>query len=174
MNDDAEQLGLELLKESADDGDGDILSGMFDALPGVSQSSDVEDGDGNSNGVTVRDFGKLTGMNPKRVLEEACRARDARCKVAYTMVSATTYASRHSATIKWAKEQDLFEHSFVTCVSVSSKPTSTTITMAQVATPDVGQSEAYVATVALFLIFSGLPSPRWQPIHPGTVGLSLQ
>lgn len=61
------------LAQDSDNDDG-LLGGMFTAEPGESQSvgsNGVED----SGSVTIRDFGKTTGMNPRRVLEEACRAR---------------------------------------------------------------------------------------------------
>ncbi|CAK4033173.1 related to DNA RNA helicase (DEAD H box family II) [Lecanosticta acicola] len=160
VNDEAEKLGQEILAEADDEGD--MLSGMFDALPGVSGESVASNG-GSAENVSIRDFGKLTGMNPKRVLEEACKARDARSKLVYKMVSPTTYSSRHSVTIQWSKEQEPFEASYMPNVNVAQKPSVVTMTMAQVATPDIGQSEAYIATAALFLIFSG--SPKEEKAH---------
>lgn len=160
VNDEAEKLGQELLAEAGEDGD--MLSGMFDALPGVSTET-TANGEGPGENVTIRDFGKLTGMNPKRVLEEACKARDTRVKVVYKMVSPTTYSSRHSVTIQWSKEQDPFETSYMPSVKVSQKPTSVTVTMTHLAAPEIAQSEAYAATAALFLIFSG--SPKEEKAH---------
>lgn len=162
ISDEAERLGQELLAETADGEDADLLSGMFDALPGVDQSASAEDGAASAN-VTVRDFGKLIGMNPKRVLEEACKARDTRCKQSYKMVSPTTYASRHSVTIQWTKDQESFEYSFLPDVAVSYKPGRFTFTMTGIAAPEVAQSEAYIATAALFLVFSG--SPKEEKAH---------
>ncbi|KAF2173885.1 hypothetical protein M409DRAFT_62112 [Zasmidium cellare ATCC 36951] len=159
VNDKAERLGQELLNESAEDGD--LLSGMFDALPGVNQAADgTSTSDSN---VTIRDFGRLTGMNPKRVLEEACKARDSRCKLQYKMVSPTTYACRHSVSVQWSKEQEPIESDYLQAVSVTQKASSLTVTATTMATPDVAQSEAFVATVALFLIFSG--SPKEEKAH---------
>jgi ATP-dependent RNA helicase DHX29 len=163
ISDEAERLGQELLAETAEIEDGgDLLSGMFDALPGVDQSSTVENGAVSGN-VTVRDFGKLIGMNPKRVLEEACKSRDTRCKQSYKMVSPTTYASRHSVTIQWTKEQEAFESAFLPDVAVIYKPGRFTFTMTGVAAPETAQSEAYIATAALFLVFSG--SPKEEKAH---------
>ncbi|KXT02088.1 hypothetical protein AC578_6690 [Pseudocercospora eumusae] len=161
VNEEAEKLGQELLRE-AEAEDGDLLSGMFDALPGVSEESSGVDAASGVQ-VTMRDFGRLTGMNPRRVLDEACKARDSRCRVTYKMVSPTTYSSRHSVTIQWSKEQDAIESSFLPMIAVTQKATSLVVTMTRIATPDVAQSEAYVATSALFLIFSG--SPKEEKAH---------
>lgn len=66
-------------KDGDDDTDG-MLGGFFTSLPdtatdpatGLSIMSTVtQEGDN----VEIRDFGKWTGMSPRRVLEEACKAR---------------------------------------------------------------------------------------------------
>lgn len=160
VNDEAEKLGQELMEEAADADDEDLLSGMFDALPGVGQSIEAAGATGN---VTIRDFGKLTGMNPKRVLEEACKARDSRCKVTYKMISPTTYACRHAVTVQWSKEQDFADAAYLSSVVVRQKSTSIVVSMTELATPDAGQSEAYASTAALFIIFSG--SPKEEKAH---------
>lgn len=164
VNEDAERLGQELLRETEAE-DGDILSGMFDALPGVSETNGASPSGDPAVNVTLRDLGKITGINPKRVLEEACKARDGRCKLSYKLVSPTTYMSRHAVTIQWSKQQDAAEvdPKYLTSISASTKAGSTVFTMTAVATPDVTQSEAYVATAALFVIFSG--SPKEEKAH---------
>jgi ATP-dependent RNA helicase DHX29 len=68
-----------LLEENGSDDDA-ALADLFASLPVnevdplTGKSSTVING---SNGikVTIQDFGKWTGVNPTRVLEEACRAR---------------------------------------------------------------------------------------------------
>ncbi|PMB72487.1 ATP-dependent RNA helicase DHX29 [Beauveria bassiana] len=103
INDEAERIAAEIL---AQDGATDDIGELFDSLPqdevdpttGKSQTVVT---DANGMKLVLKDFGKWTGMGPRRILEEACRSR-----------------------------------------------------MAGVATPDTKQSEAYIATVALFHIFS--------------------
>lgn len=166
ITDEAERLGQELLKEAEAMGDDDMLGGMFGALPGdedPAPSGDASAGVVPSTGVVVRDFGRLTGMNPKRVLEEACKARDSRVKITYKLVSPTTYSSRHSATIQWSKEPEAVDGSFLQKLNVDAGPTRTVITMMKEATPETAQSEAYVATAAMYLIFSG--SPKEEKAH---------
>ncbi|KAK3052761.1 hypothetical protein LTR09_006244 [Extremus antarcticus] len=145
--------------DEGDESDNDaLLSGMFDALPGVATTSEsAKTGTGGPQDIMTRDFGRLTGMSPRRILEEACRARDPRSKVAYKQVSATTYACQYSVTIAWSKEQEQIDASYLKSVLVRSKPVRTTVTMVREATPDTAQSEAYVSTAALFVVFSGHP-----------------
>ena len=75
----AAKIGAALLEENISDDDA-TLADLFASLPVneidpiTGKSSTVING---TNGVkvTIRDFGKWTGVNPTRVLEEACRAR---------------------------------------------------------------------------------------------------
>ncbi|QIW99610.1 hypothetical protein AMS68_005128 [Peltaster fructicola] len=149
INAEAERLGQELLQQAEDD---ELLGGMFDALPSIATAG-THTAQADSADLVIRDFGKLTGLNPKRVLEEACKARDSRCKLTYRMISPTTYACRHSVTIQWSKEQDA-TLSRLQAVMTRRKATTIVFDMIHVATSDIAQSEAYVATAALFMIFS--------------------
>lgn len=162
VNDEAEKIAQELLKESADD-EGDFsLGGMFDSLPGVEQSGKVGE-EGQSANLVTRDFGKVTGVGPKRVLEEACKARDGRCKLTYKHISETTYSCRHSLVIHWNKPQEVYDNAFLPQITVKRSAGSILLNMVGIATPDLAQSEAYIATVALFLIFAG--SPKEEKAH---------
>lgn len=67
-------LAGDVLAQNADDDDG-LLGGMFTAEPGNSLPLETNGSTGDSVAATIRDFGKTTGMNPRRILEEACRAR---------------------------------------------------------------------------------------------------
>lgn len=155
----AEKLGQELLEEAQSQDDVDLLGGMFSALPGVSDSGNGPSTSGSSGvaEVTIRDFGRITGIGPKRILEEACKSRDGHVKVGYKMVSTTTYASRHSVTIAWGKDQAIVEAPYMSGVDIKSRRRTTTLSALKVATPDTAQSEAYIATVALFVLFSSFP-----------------
>lgn len=156
ISDEAERLGQELLKECDEMSDDDILGGMFSALPGVQTSAKPDTlSHGDASSVTIRDFGKLSGLNPKRILEESCKARDARCKLTYKLVSPTTFASRHSVTVQWSKEQEPFDSRFLQYVACRWNPMEVLVEMTTIAAPDTAQSEACAATAALFLIFSG-------------------
>jgi ATP-dependent RNA helicase DHX29 len=75
----AAKIGAALLEESESDDDAG-LTDLFASLPVneidplTGKMTTVVNG---SDGVkiTIRDFGKWTGINPSRVLEEACRSR---------------------------------------------------------------------------------------------------
>jgi ATP-dependent RNA helicase DHX29 len=140
----------------------DLLGGMFSATvedkPPIASSS-TDDGE---SPVWLRDFGKTPGMSPRRILEDACRARDSRALLVFRLVSPTAYSNRHSLMITWSKDQDRVPDDTVPYISLEQRkaPRSTgqvsaiKFTMNTVATPDEQQSEAFVATVALFYIFS--------------------
>jgi ATP-dependent RNA helicase DHX29 len=75
----AARIGAELL-EGNDSDDENALADLFASLPvnevdPISGKSITVINGSNGIKVTIRDFGKWTGVNPTRVLEEACRAR---------------------------------------------------------------------------------------------------
>jgi len=55
--------------------EGDLLGGMFSAVPDVLDTSKAEDKSTATENVTLRDFGKSSGLTPRRLLEEAVRSR---------------------------------------------------------------------------------------------------
>lgn len=78
INDEAERIAAEILAEANDDDDD--IGGLFASLP----QSEVDAKTGETRTVinsadgtktVIRDFGKWTGVNPRRALEEACRSR---------------------------------------------------------------------------------------------------
>lgn len=82
------------------------------------------------------------------------RGRDATVKIQYKFVSEASFASQQALDIWWNKAQELPQHVLTTDVSIDLSSTQFSFTMTGVATPDAKQSEAYIATVALFHIFS--------------------
>nr|XP_036581626.1 helicase associated domain-containing protein [Colletotrichum truncatum]KAF6790069.1 helicase associated domain-containing protein [Colletotrichum truncatum] len=155
INDEAARIAAEVLAE-ADDDDG-ALADLFANLPvtevdATGKSSTVING---ADGVkiTIRDFGKWTGVTPMRALEEACRARDASVKISYRLISEVPFANRHSVSISWTKAQDVPQQSQDGSVEVIASTINFNFSMKSIATPDKKQSEAYVATWALFHIF---------------------
>ncbi|KAK7705194.1 hypothetical protein SLS64_008030 [Diaporthe eres] len=173
----AKKMAAEMLAENEEEED-QALSDLFAALP----TNEVDATTGktstvmnNSDGskVTIRDFGKWSGMNPMRVLEEACRSRDASSKLSYIKVSETPFAHRHLLSISWAKAQEPLAEHDVPGVESASSPNKFVFKMTEVATPDEKQSEAFIATAALFLAFGSsakdekvslkLP-PQWRDL----------
>lgn len=74
-------------------------------------------------------------------------------KLAYTIVSDASFSNRHSLCITWSKAQELLTSSPPPEIEYTSSSKSQVFTMISVSTPDVKQSESYIATTALFLIF---------------------
>ncbi|KAH7193190.1 P-loop containing nucleoside triphosphate hydrolase protein [Fusarium flagelliforme] len=159
VNNEAERIAAEILAEVNDD-DEDDIGGLFASLPqnevdastGESRTV-VNSSDGSQ--IVIRDFGKTTGISPRRALEEACRSRDSSAKVSYTIVSDASFANRHSLDIVWTKPQDLPPSAASSDVEVVADHFRFTFTMTGIATPDSKQSESYISTAALFYTFSG-------------------
>jgi ATP-dependent RNA helicase DHX29 len=161
---DSGQLANDGLVDNDDVDDGFAnLNGLFDMLP----VSDVDAATGktittlNVTGgqtVIIRTFGQWSGISPMRVLEEACRSRDSNVRISYSLLSESTFANRHRATIAWSKPQytPAGLHSFSE-VQVFTRSTEYFFSMSGVATPTQKESEAYVSTFALFYIFSSSP-----------------
>lgn len=79
INLEAERIAAEILAQNDDDEDQD-LADLFSSLP----TTEVDQQTGKSNTVlngadgsriVIRDFAKWAGINPTRVLQDACRAR---------------------------------------------------------------------------------------------------
>ncbi|KAI9762546.1 MAG: hypothetical protein M4579_000349 [Chaenotheca gracillima] len=140
----------------------EMLGGLFpdnpDSSP-VSTNQPVDASTPNSQGVemTIRDFGKWTGISPRRVLEEACRSRDSKALLCFRHVSSTSFSHRHSVTISWSKDQDVPNFVSLHGVKVTLRPRETIISMISLSTPDSSQSESFLSTAALFVIFSSSP-----------------
>ncbi|GAB7344449.1 hypothetical protein MBLNU457_2291t1 [Dothideomycetes sp. NU457] len=157
--DEAEELGRKMLEEASLEDDSDVLGGMFD-VPAESESSTSQQAQGdNPPGLVTRNFGKVPGISPRRVLEDACRSRDSRVKIRFKQISSTTYNCRHLVSILWSKEQALLEpeYHFMAGFRIQNIERATSVEMQTVAASEVAQSEGYVATAALFQLFSASP-----------------
>ncbi|KAJ5591716.1 Helicase C-terminal [Penicillium hispanicum] len=138
--------------EEMDDGAG-LLGDMF---------QDEPDGSGSILGlpppvteakVTIRDFGKFTGLSPRRVLEETCKARDSACKVVYQDFSSSGHQNRKAVEVRWSKPQEVPFSLAVDAITHKSNAYATFVSMDALATPNSQQAEGYVSTLALFILF---------------------
>lgn len=152
----AKKMAADILAQDDNEED-QALADLFSALPtnevdaNGKTSTVVNNSDGTK--VTIRDFGKFTGVTPMRVLEEACRSRDSSVKLAYIKVSETAFANRHLLSITWVKAQETLNGQGVTGVEVASLPNKFVFKMTDIAAPDEVQSQAFIATTALFVVF---------------------
>lgn len=70
------------------------------------------------------------------------------------LISDSSYSNRHSLKISWSKVQDLQLSTPPSSIEYNFTAKSQTFTMTSVSTPEPKQSEAFIATTALFLLFS--------------------
>ncbi|KAL2039774.1 hypothetical protein N7G274_007633 [Stereocaulon virgatum] len=142
----------------------DLIGELFYGLPeyvtdAATGASIMRTTDSAGTTITIRDFGRWIGVSPRKILEEACRARDPSCRINYKLISVTTFSNRHSFEIRWSRAQHPLPITLsllksMTCVA---NQNSAKAEMAFIACPDATQSEAYISTVALFLIFASSP-----------------
>lgn len=102
---------------------------------------------------TIRDFGKFTGLSPRRVLEETCKARDSACKVVYQVISSSSHQCRKAIEVRWSKPQETPFPLAVESVTHKSSAFATFLSMDALVTPTTQQAEGYVSTLALFILF---------------------
>jgi hypothetical protein len=81
--------------------------------------------------------------------------RDASTRIEYTVISQATFANQHAVDIFWSKPQEVPQSLILPDIEIFADPYRFTFTMTGLATPDSKQSEACVATYALFYTFSG-------------------
>jgi len=154
----AKKMAAEILEQDNSDDD-QALSDLFASLP----TQELDETTGQTRNVVngadgaktyLQDFGKWTGMNPTQVLQETCRSRDTKCKIAYNVVSETSYATKSAVVISWSKPQQIPTYQQVALVDSYWHPEQFVFTMSSIATSTKKSAEAYIATIALFSIFN--------------------
>ena len=115
------------------------------------------------NAVDVRTFGKWPGVGPRRIFEEACRARDSSSKVSYTLISSSSFSCRHSLVVRWSRTQEILSLLDIPGFSCQYDGKNFKIDMLGISSPDPIQSEAFISTVALFILFAS--SPKEEKAH---------
>ena len=157
VNSAAERMAAEVLADAEDLVDDSALDGLFELLP----VEEVEASTGksktplqnDSERLEIRDFGKWTGVNPRRVLEEACKSRDSAVKIAYAVISNASFANQSEMLISWSKKQSRLPPIEISQVEAGVYTDKHYLKMVKIATPTSAQSEAYIATVGLFILF---------------------
>ncbi|KAF2012272.1 ATP-dependent RNA helicase A [Aaosphaeria arxii CBS 175.79] len=140
---------------NASDDDGELLGDMFSAIPDDDPAT-KDSIDQDSQNVILRDFGKQSGLSPRKVLEESVRSRDPGAKLWYKLISPTTYSCRHSLVIKWSKGQDTVFDGDIPGFDCNIQKFQSSFSATVVATVSVEQSESLISTVALFSICAPL------------------
>jgi ATP-dependent RNA helicase DHX29 len=152
----------------------DMLGDMFSAIPDEPATSEPTAAQIDAGNVTLRDYGKQSGLTPRRCLEEAVRSRDPGARVAYKMISPTTYRCRHAVTITWSKDIEVDYDADIVGVNVLLRGIQATLESTTNAAVGMDQSESYISTVALFSISAAsakeekvylrLP-PNWRDVY---------
>ncbi|PYH95397.1 ATP dependent RNA helicase [Aspergillus ellipticus CBS 707.79] len=134
------------------EGSADLLGDMFrDEEPGLEVGVITEEL--NKAFVKMRDFGKWTGLSPRRVLEETCKARDTGCKIIYKNSSTSSHSNKQAVEVRWSKPQETPFPFVWETITHNSNAYATFVSMDSVATPNSQQAEAFVSTLALFVLF---------------------
>lgn len=184
----------ELLRTEEDEDLVDMVGELFSNLPETttdSRTGNTQLTNTTTEGETtiIRDFGTWVGANPRRILEDACKARlesqsaykissadlasrDPSCVMTYTLISESSFSNRHSLLIEWSRTQDV-PFSTYPWVFLEAACDFVKIEMTLVSTPNSSQSESYVSTAALFSIFASFPKeekvyfrlpPAWRDL----------
>ncbi|KAL9582317.1 MAG: hypothetical protein Q9212_003364 [Teloschistes hypoglaucus] len=141
---------------SEDDDAAEALGDFFSGLPDGPSDSPSAMSVTNS-AAKLRDFGRWTGVSPRRTLEEACKARDSHVRITYQLLDRSPFSKQHSLIIHWSCDQPEPLASPTEAISCVADRRCAKIEMQNEATPDAAQSEAYISTAALFLMFSSTP-----------------
>lgn len=72
-------------------------------------------------------------------------------------MSSSTFSNRQAVTVEWSRDQDLPTLAPIASIACDGNSRSVNVTMMSISTPSALQSEAYIATAALFVIFSSFP-----------------
>ncbi|KAL8880813.1 MAG: hypothetical protein Q9192_007940, partial [Flavoplaca navasiana] len=138
---DSKNQPSESSEDSEEDGGVEALGEFFSGLPETPPSDtnghltpNADGKESDRQAVVLRDFGKWSGVNPRRTFEEACKA-----------------------SIQWSRNQPAPLDSPTKAIMCEGDERNVRIKMITEAVSDTAQSEAYVSTAALFLVFSPVP-----------------
>lgn len=92
-----------------------------------------------------------------------CMNRDSTSKVFYSVVSSSSFSYRHSLVVRWSRDQEVPGASSVAGCACQADSRNIKVEMTDISCPDSVQSEAYISTISLFLIFAG--SPKEEKTH---------
>ncbi|MCJ1309389.1 hypothetical protein MMC25_003048 [Agyrium rufum] len=141
--------------EDSSNGVGDFFASLpetsVDALTGQTSTS-VSNADGGN--VNLRSFAASRGLSPRKILEEACKARDSSSKVVFKVLSRSSFSVRAGLIIRWSSDVEIPDLDLLPGLNVEANPRTLKIEMRSISTPDASQAEAYVSTAAIHLVFA--------------------
>ena len=89
--------------------------------------------------------------------------RDSASRITYKSISVSSFSNRHLVEIRWSRMQEPMIAMSVDKLVCQSDARSVKIEMASISCPTEAQAEAYISTVAMFLIFAS--SPKEEKAH---------
>ncbi|KAE8145083.1 P-loop containing nucleoside triphosphate hydrolase protein [Aspergillus avenaceus] len=131
----------------------DLLGDMFQAEEPVLETGIILE-ELNKAAINVRDFGKWTGLSPRKVLEDTCKARETGCTIVFRDFSPAPHLNKKAVEVRWSKPQEVPSSFLWATATHKSGPYATFVSMDTIATPTTQQAEAFVSTLALFVLFS--------------------
>ncbi|KAL2429000.1 putative helicase C15C4.05 [Exophiala dermatitidis] len=140
--------------ETSVEADG-LLGGMFEAADeGVSTD---QNGSDKQDPVKLVDFGKWTGVSPRKLLDDICKGHDSRARISLRTLHQMSHSARHSLDISWTIDVLPGPHTTNALpaeVSAQTDPRLWKLEMVSMAAATSAQSEAYVCALGLFLVSS--------------------
>ncbi|KAI1626591.1 adenosinetriphosphatase [Exophiala viscosa] len=129
-----------------------LLGGMFED---TDQATANEQSTNAQQQIKVLDFGKWTGVSPRKLLDDICKSHDTKSRLRVQTLQNTSHSARHSVSISWSSDTLPEEHAadaLPTEVSAQVAPHVWTLQMVNTSAASSAQSEAYICTLAIFLI----------------------
>ncbi|KIX10435.1 uncharacterized protein Z518_01517 [Rhinocladiella mackenziei CBS 650.93] len=144
---------LDNTESDGEDGNG-LLGGIF----GGSDEPDTASEDlGNTGQVKLVDFGKWTGVSPRKLLDDICKGHDPKSRIQLRILQSTSYSARHSVDVFWTIDtmiEDQMTAALPPEISAKTTPRQWSVEMTNISAASSIQSEAYICTLALFLVSS--------------------
>ncbi|KAL3707826.1 hypothetical protein TMatcc_005808 [Talaromyces marneffei ATCC 18224] len=146
----SEDTGEFVMVEASESGDEALLGGIF--------TEDVNDEpllvqDTTDSNITIRNFGvSVGGVEPDKLLQEVCKARDPGSKIVWKDLTVASFSNRNAVEIKWSKPQE--EPLLVSIEGITIKSNAFTVfaSMDAIAASKKEQAKGYISTLALLLV----------------------
>ena len=142
------------LTPELDDGE-EITGGLFDVEG--EKSDDTTSQNPEDDSIRILDFGKWTGISPRKLLDDVCRGHDAKCRVQLHNIQRSSFASRRGLSIYWSIDtlpDSEINAALPSGITTATEPRVWTLAMDKIATASDLQSEAYISCLGLFLVSS--------------------
>ncbi|EXJ80316.1 hypothetical protein A1O1_08458 [Capronia coronata CBS 617.96] len=131
-----------------------LLGGMFE---GVDEAVSTKEKASEQQDIKTIDFGRWTGVSPRRLLDDICKGHDSKARVAVRTLHKSSYSARHSLEISWTVDVLPGPHTIDALPSevlATTAPRLWSLQMVSMAAASSAQSEAYVCALGLFLVSS--------------------